>query len=390
MADPLHPTTDFLEPTADSDLFTSDNEPIPNTDMQVDPSHNTTSLLLGTGEFSFCENASSVADTIAKGWLDFGNVMAFTPDIKPSKTQHVGSYRGVRKVDRQVITQIQTNYKLKLDEWNLENVRILFGASDTTGFTQGALSAASGAVLGFTAVPAVIGRWYDLMTAGGGQQVSGAIVQAVGSGYVNGEILTVAGGTSTTAATVKITGVDTAGKVTSVIVLNPGVYSVAATSPNSATGGSGTGVALTLSFATISPTQVRNLTAVTITSLTEGTDFVLDLLNGRIKFLTAQATNRTPVLTAPAVVAGDANAFFGMIPMNTPTRRGYGRLTIYDQNQANKVVMQHYNFSCDITLDTSSEIDGTKWNENTVDVLVTNDPGVVYLRQENSNSGVAG
>ena len=356
---------------------------------QATPTHNLIALLLGTGEFSFSENAVTPADAFVKGWRDFGNIMAFTPDIKPTKTQHVGSYRGVRKVDRQVVTQIQTNYKIKVDEANLENVRILFGASDTTGFTQTALSAVSGAIFGFATAAATIGLWYDIMTAGGGQQLSGAVVQAVGTGYVLGDVLTIAGGTSTVASTVKVTGIDTAGKLLSVQVVTPGVYSVAPTSPNSATGGTGTGAALTLTYVPIVSTMLRNLTTVTISSLTEGTDFVLDLINGRIKFLTAQAVNRTPVITCPTINAGDVGSFFGMVPMNTPTRRGYGRLTCYDQNQANIVAFQHWNFSCDITLDTAAEIDGTKWEELTIDVLVTGDPGVMYLRNDNANAGVS-
>lgn len=393
MIDPLHPTVDSVEQTADTTTLTADNVPINNepTDMsnQVDPTHNLVALLLGTGEFSFSENAINPADTFVKGWRDFGNIMAFTPDIKPTKLQHVGSYRGVRRVDRQVISQTQTNYKIKVDEANLENVRIMYGTTDTSPFTQGALSAASGQPFGFGTVAAVIGFWYDIMTAGGGQQLSGVTVATTGTGVALGDTFTVAGGTTTQATVVKATAIDSAGKLLAVSIVTPGVYSVLPTTPNTpATSGSGTGVTLNLSYAPIVAVQLRNLTTVTISALVEGTDFVLDLLNGRIKFLTAQATNRTPVITCPAIAAGDDASFFGLVPMANPTKRGYGRLTVYDQNQPTKVVLQHYNFSCDITLDATSEIDGTKWNDNTIDVLVTSDVGTLYVRNANQNSGI--
>ncbi len=357
---------------------------------QVDPSHNLKALLLGTGEFSFSENAVSQSDTFARGWRDFGNIMAFTPDIKPTKLQHVGSYRGVRRVDRQVISQTQTNYKLKVDEANLENVRIMFGTTDTTPFTQGALSAVNGKTLGFTTVPAVLGLWYDITTAGGGQQLTGVTIATVGTGVAIGDTFTIAGGTSTVVAVVKATAVDSAGKLLAASITTAGVYSVLPSSPNtpSATSGSGTGVTFNLSFSPINPVPLKNLTTVTISGKAEGTDFVLDLLNGRIKFLTAQAADLVPVITCPAIAAGDNASFFGLIPMGNPTKRGYGRLTCYDQNQPTKVVFQHYNFSCDITLDTTAEIDGTKWNEITLDVLVTQDVGTFWVRQENQNADV--
>ena len=48
------------------------------------PAHNLTALLLGTAEFSFAEGALSAADGRAKGYVDFGNVVAFTiqPEIE--------------------------------------------------------------------------------------------------------------------------------------------------------------------------------------------------------------------------------------------------------------------------------------------------------------------
>lgn len=357
---------------------------------QVDPAHNIDALLLGTGEFSFSNGAVSPADAQARGWLNFGNIMAFTPDVKPTKITHTGSYRGLRTIDRQAVTQIQTNYKLKCDEWNLENLRILFGASDTTAFTQSSLSGANGAVLAFATTNAVIGKWYDILTASSSHTlVTSAVVSAVGSGYVVGDTLTVAGGTGTS-ATLTVAAVDVAGKVLAVTIATTGDYTVNPSTPNSATGGTGTGVSIALTFGGIAQQKLRNLTTVTFSGKTEGTDFVLDLLLGRVKFLTAQAANLTPVITCAAITAGSENSFFGLIPMLAPRQVGYGRLQIYDQRSSgNKVVLDHVDFSCDITLDASSEVDGTKWAEITIDVLVTTDKGIVNGRNASANSGVS-
>ena len=268
---------------------------------QVDPGHNLKALLIGTGEFSFSEDAASVSDAQSKGFLDFGNVTASTPSPEQTKEEHFGSYRGVRRVDKTAVTENKLSYKIKVDEFNKSNLEILFGGAATTGHTQAALSAVAGQTLGFTAVPAVIGKWYDLLTSGGA--------------------------------------------------------------------------------------RLLNITTVTIATKVEGTDFALDLLAGRIKFLTAQAADLVPTITAPAITAASDWSFLGMVPLSKVKKVGFGRLMIFDQETPNKLVLRHEGFSCEITLDSAGDVDGTKFSDMTLNVLVTDIPGTVLYREANKNAG---
>lgn len=73
-------------------------------------------------------------------------------------------------------------------------------------------------------------------------------ISSGGSGYVVGDILSVAGGTGTVTAQIEVTSV-AAGVIDGVRIYNSGVYTVNPSSPNSATGGSGSSASLTLTFA---------------------------------------------------------------------------------------------------------------------------------------------
>lgn len=75
----------------------------------------------------------------------------------------------------------------------------------------------------------------------------------VGSGYSEGDILTVVGGTFAIAATIQVTSVNGTGGLLSVAVEDGGNYTVRPTNPVSTTGGTGTGALLQLVFA--SPLQ---------------------------------------------------------------------------------------------------------------------------------------
>lgn len=76
-------------------------------------------------------------------------------------------------------------------------------------------------------------------------------VAAGGSGYVVGDLITLAGGTSTIAAVLEVTTVS-AGAVTGARIENAGVYSSAPSDPvgQASTDGSGTGATFNLTFAT--------------------------------------------------------------------------------------------------------------------------------------------
>lgn len=354
---------------------------------QKDPSHNLVALLIGTGEFLFSE-AATLAAARAAGFIDFGNVTAYS--IEPDNTvqEHTGSYRGVRRVDKRKVTQTKLQYKLKCDEWNLQNLKILFGATEGTQFTQPALTATNGTALGFTTTAAVIGRWYDILSAAT-VKVTAAAVAAGGTGYTVGDTLTVSGGTGGPSATLTVSTVSS-GAITAVTVASAGAYTTAPSNPASVTGGTGSGATFNLTTATLQAAGVKlkNLTSVTFSGKTEGTDFELDLLMGRVRFLTAQAADLTPVITCAAILSTDEEGFRTLTPMAAPLKSGWGKLTCYDQNDANKVVLNHEDFSCDVSLDAASEVNGTDYTDMTLSVVVTDTVGTIYARNQNQNAGL--
>ena len=110
---------------------------------------------------------------------------------------------------------------------------------------------------GYTSIPSVA---ITAPTTAGGVQATAsanlfantATVASGGTGYTNGNVLTVVGGTGGP-ATYTVTGVS-AGAVTSVTPLNFGSYSVLPTNPVSVTGGSGSGATLNLTYGISTPT----------------------------------------------------------------------------------------------------------------------------------------
>jgi len=67
------------------------------------------------------------------------------------------------------------------------------------------------------------------------------LINAVGSGYVVGDVLTLSGGTSTTAATLTVMKVGGAGEIELLEITERGVYTAFPANPVSLTGGTGTG-----------------------------------------------------------------------------------------------------------------------------------------------------
>ena len=87
-----------------------------------------------------------------------------------------------------------------------------------------------------------------LVAAATGNSLASVGISSGGTGYAVGDVLTVAGGTSTAAAQVEVTSV-AAGVIDGLRVHNSGAYSANPASPNSATGGTGSGASLTLTMA---------------------------------------------------------------------------------------------------------------------------------------------
>lgn len=261
-----------------------------------EPSHNLNALLIGTGEFSFAEDAETPAAALLAGYMDFGNIRALTPTIEAVKQVHKGSYRGKLVRDRTLVTEQNIDYIIRCDEWKKSNLLALFGGSETTEFTQAVLTAQVCDALAFTVgTPSDPDKWYQITNAG---------------------------------------------------------------------------------------VAVMHVTTVTITALVEGTDFEVDTKLGRLRFLTPQTASKTPTVTADAILTGGDHAMHGITPFGNMTRRGIGRLVLFDQNADSDIVFDHREFLCEVTVENGGEINGENWSEIQLRVSVSAEtPGTIYARQ---------
>jgi hypothetical protein len=123
-------------------------------------------------------------------------------------------------------------------------------------------SVAPNGTLTYTLVTGVFGTTtFDVQVQdNGGKQVVAAAVAAGGSGYKVGDLLTLQGGASLTAAQLVVTSVDTSGAVTGVTIVADGAYTVLPTNPVAVTGGTGSGATFTLTFGGIDATDAQTFT----------------------------------------------------------------------------------------------------------------------------------
>lgn len=140
--------------------------------------------------------------------------------------------------------------------------------------------------------------------------------------------------------------------------------------------------------------QILDATEVTIAvggadppTLVEGTDYVVDYKLGRVKFLntvnanTAMTRAVAPSYKCGAIIAGDAGAMLGFIPLNQLVTSGWGNLFVFDDHHANKVVFKHVHFSCDIYSESIGNLDGKSLSEIALRVRVTGTPGTAYTAE---------
>ena len=355
---------------------------------QVDPGHNTVALSILTGEFSFAPGATTAAEAAAIGYIDIGNVKSINLALDPTKLEHFGSYRGVKRNDKTVVTQTKLAYTLVCDELNQLVTEILLGATSNGDFSQPAFTAVNGTAFAFGTTAAVIGRWYDI-TAAATTKITAVGISSGGTGYAVNDVLMVAGGTGTS-ATLTVTSVSS-GVITALSITTAGAYTSNPSTPNTPTGGTGSGASITLTFGALTAAgdRLKRLTTVTITSLTEGTDFEVDLTLARIRFLTAQSTNRTPIITCSAITADSSSGASTWTPLEQPVKSGFGRLIMYDTETGNQVVFDHSGFSCDVSVDSVSDIDGESFAEVTLTVTVTATIGTYDARNLNRTSGMS-
>lgn len=126
--------------------------------------------------------------------------------------------------------------------------------------------------------------------------------------------------------------------------------------------------------------HVHNLTTVTIATLTEGVNFILDKQLGLVRFLTEQTANRVPVLTGPAIDAAHKDYMLGVQPQTNVVYSGYWSLFAHDQDPNNNLVMRHEWFSADLSVTSWPKIDHSGQSELKVELAVTHDNPVAYHR----------
>lgn len=252
---------------------------------------NTDALMNATGEFSFSPGATTSATAQATGYLDFGNIVAIGLNPSSETLEHEGSYRGKRTVDKTVVIKAGFEYTVKVDEFDVEKLKLALFGNDGTDFTQTVKSSQAIDALAFGTTAAVLNRWYDILVSG---------------------------------------------------------------------------------------VRVREMTALTITGKTENTDFVVDYKAGRVRFLTAQSSNLSGTVSAPAVTAGGNSAFQALTPLQTYRRTGIGRLMLFDDAHPNVLVYDHHDFGCEVLVDSMDEMDGKKFGVMTLKVKVTSPVGTVY------------
>lgn len=123
--------------------------------------HNLAALVIGTGEFSFANGATSVTAAQLIGWDDFDNVTTGSIQSKSATKEHKGSYRGIRRVDKTHATDTKVGYQLKFDAIDAKKLVYVFRGTRLANYTQVIRTAAA---VDAIATP-TIGKWYDILVA---------------------------------------------------------------------------------------------------------------------------------------------------------------------------------------------------------------------------------
>jgi hypothetical protein len=136
----------------------------------------------------------------------------------------------------------------------------------------------------------------------------------------------------------------------------------------------------------ITGAAVRRLTAVAIVStpsVVENTDYVIDYELGRIRWITAPPGTITSIsVTAPAIVATDPLSFKQSTPLQTPLRRGMGRIVGFDKIGAvTDLVYDHKDFYCEVWAEGTPNVDGTNEAEITLNINVLSPVGTIWTRE---------
>lgn len=130
-------------------------------------------------------------------------------------------------------------------------------------------------------------------------------------------------------------------------------------------------------------TRKRFLSAFAIAGKVEGTDYIVDLEQGQVRFINAAAlpaANIVATVSAPAIDASHAKAMVGWRPMQNQIWRGYARVITYDQNRLNRIVKEHNDFSFTLTMGKQFGVKHDGQSEGSIKLMVAADEGTVFQR----------
>jgi hypothetical protein len=258
--------------------------------------HHTRAHIQGTTQLMGCIGATSRADAITKGLLDFGNFLGHEVKAEANKQPRLKAFRGVVRTIGHTAGMISLGYEFTTRELaDARKFRFILHGSETTPFTQAALAGVAGTAIVFSGgAPSKPSTWYPLLTAGG--------------------------------------------------------------------------------------VHARALTACTFAGKVEGTDFVLDLKLGLVRWITTQTANVTPTLTGPLIDAAHADYLIGVQPQTNVVYSGYWTVVAWDQDLANPLVMRHEFFSGDLTVTSWPKIDHENQGELKFEISLTHENPVAYHR----------
>lgn len=333
---------------------------------------------IGTGEFSFCNGATSLADTRPpNGYRDVGNLEVYQPQISNDTVEREGSYRGKKVVDASFSTKQQLSYLIRCDEATYDNLIMTLMGEDLDDNARDALADDAIDVMPFTATKTSASKyWYDLNISNeqqthltsavvfGGAPVSATTAETgdtftkTGHGLTDGDRVMLVTLTTTTGATIKTPYF--------VVGVSGDTFQLSATSGGSALDLSDDG------------------TATYLAALTADTDYEIDLDVGRIRFLDDQSADVYAFVTADAITSSDDNYMKSLKPLQQASFEGYGRLLAFNAIDGT-LTLDHRDFSCTITPQNFTEQDGKKPSTFEFMVKVTGDPGKVFTGKKTIN-----
>ena len=345
------------------------------------PKRFTGAIHIGTGEFSFCAGAATLAQTRPPaGFRDVGNVDVYQLQIENETFQREGAYRGKKSVDASFSIKQSLSYLIRCDELTKDNLLIVAMGEDLSDNARTALTAAAADVMAFTAgVPSQSKLWYDL-TISGEQQTNLASVLVFGGAPLSattadtGDTFTdAAHGLSNGDRVILVTLTTTTGAS----LLTP-YYVVGATDNTFQLSETAGGSALTLA----SDGSATYLAALEQSG--DNPDVEVDLEIGRIRLLTAMTTNVYCFLTGDAITSDDDAYAKSISPLQNASFEGFGRLAVFHA-ATEELTWEHRDFSCSITPSNNAESTGKSPAMFDFIVKVTSERGRIFTSKRAIN-----